>query len=162
VQVVVLPPPATTAAVEEFRRLHDPSFHRLPAHVPLLPPFEAEREDLLARFDSLRGCAPFEAALGPPQACGAALVLPLTAGAAELAALRQSLAQELLGPLGAAPEGAPAMRVGLFGSDAERELARRALASLPAPAAFTVEEATLLLEDVRGLWHPIRARRLVR
>ena len=158
-QVVVLPPTDAVREVEEFRRLHDPAFHRVAAHVALLPPFVASDASLLERFDSFRGGAGFDVELGPPTASGRALCLPATRGDAELRALQSALAAALLPSLAEPPQSAPALRVGLFGGDAEMELARRALATLPAPS-FAVNEIALLLEDVRGLWHPVRTSRL--
>src|SRR5690349_7177243 len=35
--VVVFPPAEAVAAAEEFRRLHDPHFHRIAAHVAVVP-----------------------------------------------------------------------------------------------------------------------------
>lgn len=155
----MLPPAEATREVEEFRRLHDPAFHRVAAHVSLLPPFEPSDAALLERFDAFRGGAAFEVELGPPQASGRALCLPAARGDAELVALQSALASALLPPLASPPRAAPSLRVGLFGGDAEMELARRALATRAAPA-FSVNEVALLVEDVRGLWHPVRTSRL--
>ena len=154
-QVVVLPPPGSMGPVEELRRLHDPAFHRVAAHIALLPAFEAATAALNERFDAI-AFEPFDASLGPPAAAGSALCLPIAQGSQEMRRLTSTLATSLLGPLGAPPRTAPSMRVGLFGSDAELELARRALATLAPPPPWTVREIVLLLEDVRGLWHEVR------
>jgi len=158
-QVVVLPPAEAMRDVEEFRRLHDPAFHRVTAHLPLLPPFDATDAALLERFDAFRGGAGFDVELGPPTAVGRALCLPAARGDAELRALQSALAAALLPSPAEPPRAAPTLRVGLFGGDAELELARRALATLP-PPAFAVSEVALLLEDVRGLWHEVRTSKL--
>ncbi len=159
-QVVVLPPPEPLREIEEMRRLHDPAFHRVPAHVSVLPPFEPWDAHMVERFDELR-CGPaFRARFGPPQPVGRALCLPLVEGADGASSLQQAVAAALLGPVAPPPASAPSLRVGVFVSDAELELARRSLATLPAPPAFTVGAVTLLYEDVRGLWHEVRRRAL--
>jgi len=155
----VLPPADVMREIEELRRLHDPAFHRVAAHVSLLPPFEAADVALLERFDSFHEPGGFDVELGATSASGRALALCATRGDAELRALQSALAAALLPPLVEPPGLAPALRVGLFGGDAEMELARRAMATLEAPA-FAVTEVALLLEDVRGLWHPVRTSKL--
>jgi hypothetical protein len=157
-QVVVLPPEGSTRDVEELRRLHDPAFHRIGAHVPLLPPFDSEASALVARFDAFR-FAPFEIELGAPAVHGAALSLAVTRGDDDLRALRDALASRFLGPADERPSAAPSLRVGLLGGAADLELARRSLSTLPAPAAWRVDEIVLMVEDVRGLWHEVRRRR---
>jgi len=159
-QVVVLPPAESTRDVEEFRRLHDPAFHRIGAHMALVPPFDATEEALFARFDAMDLRPAFDVAFGPPVAHGHALALSVLSGEAALRALQGDVAAIVLPPHVERPNASSALRVGLFGSDAELELARRALATLPPPDAFTVREVVLLLEDVRGLWHDVRRRRL--
>ena len=156
----MLPPAESTRDVEEFRRLHDPAFHRIGAHLVLLPPFDATNDSLVGRFDAMELRPAFDVAFGPPVATGHALALAVTVGGAALHALQGDLAAALLPPLVERPNAAAALRVGLFGSDAELELARRALATLPPPDTFTVRDVVLLLEDVRGLWHDVRHRRL--
>ncbi len=163
----MLPPAESLTHVEELRRLHDPAFHRIAAHVALLPPFDAADPSLPARFDAFDGGPTFDASFGEPLVQGDALCLPLARGDGELRALRDRLADALLGPadalLGPAdepPRASPSLRVGLFGSAAEAELARRALSTLPRPAPWTVVDVVLVLEDVRGLWHEVRRRAL--
>ncbi len=159
-QVVVLPPPDAVLVIEEFRRLHDPAFHRIGPHLPLLPPFEPGNATLLERFDGFRGGAGFDVEFGPPTAAGRALCLPAERGQAELRALRTVLAAALLPPLTEAPDGPIVLRAGLFGSDAELELARRAMTVTGGVPAWSVREITLLLEDERGIWHAVRRKRL--
>lgn len=156
----MLPPAETTRGVEEFRRLHDPAFHRIGAHLPLVPPFDAKEDAVAARFDALELRPAFDVAFGAPVAHGHALALPVTSGDAALRALSGDLAAALLPPLAEPPGGTASLRVGLFGGDAELELARRALATQAPPGTFTVTEVVLLLEDVRGLWHDVRRRKL--
>lgn len=155
----MLPPADSMREIEELRRLHDPAFHRVAAHVTLLPPFDADPAATVERFDAFRGGAAFGVELGAATTSGRALCLAPTRGDAELRALQSALAAALLPPLAEPPGLAPALRVGLFGGDAEMELARRAMATLQAPT-FEVTEAALLLEDVRGLWHPVRTATL--
>jgi hypothetical protein len=159
-QLVVLPPPGAVRDVEEFRRLHDPSFHRVAAHLPLVPPFATADRRLIERFDGLRLAPSFDVVLGRAAPIGRALALPVVAGAQAFDALRRAAAAELLPSFPEPVFGVPAMYVGAFGGDAEMELARRAFSTLPPPPPFAVDAVTLLLEDVRGLWHPVRARRL--
>ncbi len=159
-QAVVFPPAQFLHDVEEFRRRHDPAFHRVAAHLPLVAPFDAADEGLVARLDAFRA-APFEVSFGPPAAHGEALLLPVVGGAAEFDALQRALALFLRGDVPDPPPLA-ALRAGLFGTTAELELARRALATLPPTPPFVVREVTLLMEDVRGLWHEVRRRRLAR
>jgi hypothetical protein len=158
-QVVVVPPGEVAAALEPFRRLHDPAFHRHPPHLPLTAPFDAADGDALARrFAEFRAPSVL-VAFGEPRAEGAALVLPALDEAGRIAALADALRDAVL-PLAArvaCGPPPPALRIGLFGSDAERELARRAFAAtVPSVPAFVAAEIALLLEDVRGLWHEIR------
>jgi hypothetical protein len=159
-QVVVLPPDGSMTGIEELRRLHDPAFHRIGAHVALLPPFDGDADAVTRRFDGLDAGGAFELRFGAPAVVGDALCLPVADGEAAVRALRARLAESLLGPLGDAPTAAPSLRVGLFGGDAEIELARRSLGTLPPPAPWSVREIVLLVEDVRGLWHEVRRKRL--
>jgi hypothetical protein len=159
-QVVVLPPPDLAAAIEEFRRLHDPAFHRVGAHVPVLPPFDSGDVALADRFDATGAGGAFDVELGAAAAAGQALGLPVVRGRDELAALRNAFAAALLPALTELPAAAPSLRVGLFGAAAEMELARRTLDGRVAPRAWRVDEVALLVEDVRGLWHPLRRKQL--
>jgi hypothetical protein len=159
-QVVVLPPPGVLGPVEQFRRMHDPAFHRGPAALPLTAPFEAEDAGLLERFDRFVGPRRFDVALGPAQANGRALVLAPSRGGRELDALRRTLTEALFGGDGVEGAAHPTLRVGFFSSEAELELARRSLAISGEVTPFAVTEVTLQMEDERGLWHPVRVRRL--
>lgn len=157
----MLPPPTSVRAVEEFRRTHDPAFHRIPAHLALVPPFDAHDASLVARFDAFRWRGAIDLTLGAPTPAGSALVLPPDGGAADLVALRDALFAAVPGPLAAASGTPPVLRAGLFGSAAELELGRRVLAALEPPEPFAVRSVALLVEDVRGLWHTVRERTLL-
>ena len=156
-QVAIIPPVEALGEIEQFRRLHDPAFHRVPAHVPLLPPFEPARQDVLARFDALHA-PPFDARLGAADVLGTSLVLTLIAGKTETEALRTALHEALLDPAAPPVTTAPSLRIGHFPSDAALELARRGLATTDVLPEFRVAQITLLMEDVRGIWHPVRER----
>jgi hypothetical protein len=117
-QVVVLPPPGVLGQVEHFRRLHDPGFHRVSAHIALLPPFEALRGDFLERIVGLRLGPPLIVRLGPPAVEGHALQLPVTHSTQELEQLRDTVADVLLDPAADHPRAPLALRVGLISSSA--------------------------------------------
>jgi 2'-5' RNA ligase len=158
-QVVVVPPEDVVAALEPFRRLHDPAFHRHPPHLALTGPFDAgDAEALLRRF--LAFSAPSVlVTFDDPRAEGSALVLPVRDEAGRVAALAAAVQDAVL-PVGMRLRGepfVPHLRVGVIAGDAEREMARRAFtASVERVPAFVASDATLLVEDVRGLWHEVR------
>jgi hypothetical protein len=157
-EVAVLIPTDALGDVDSFRRLHDPAFHRGAARVQVLTSFETRRADLLLRFDALdlSPIAPFRTAFGAPVAAGAALELPVTDGREAILRLGTIAAAGLL--VTAAERAAPAVRIGLFSLDAERELARRAFLTSRAPRPFRAASIALLFEDERGLWHAVRER----
>lgn len=155
-QVVVLPPPDALGQVEHFRRLHDPGFHRVSAHIALLPPFEALRGDFLDRVVDLRLGPPLIVRLGAPAVEGHALRLPVTHGGPELAVMRDAVADALLDAAADRSRAPLALRVGLISSEPELELARRTLAAESPLPPFEVTSLALLLEDVRGIWHAVR------
>jgi hypothetical protein len=156
-EVALIPPPEALGDVEAFRRLHDPAFHRIPAHVPLLPPFEPIRTDVLSQFDGFRAAA-FEARLGNAHGSATSLVLDLVQGADEVTALRDALHDALLDPAAPRVTEPPTVRIGHFPSEAALELARRGFDHALELQAFRVDRITLLMEDVRGIWHPVRER----
>jgi len=158
-QVALLPPDHVRDALDAFRRIHDPAFHKAPVLLPVLPPFEPG-EGLSDRFDAFTGAARFTVSLGPARAEGRALVLPVEDGVLQLVALRLAVAAAVLGPHDPCPDTSSALRIGLFSTDAELELARRALGTYPMPEPFEVELVSLLREDERGLWHEVRKRRI--
>lgn len=159
-QVVVVPPEDVISALEPFRRLHDPAFHRHAPHLSLGAPFDAGDGDLLVRrflaFRAPSVLVTFDA----PAADGSALVLPVKDEAGRFAELTAAVRDGVLPPSArvAAPGPAPSLRIGLFASESERELARRAFgATVPRVPGFVAKSLTLLLEDVRGLWHEVRS-----
>lgn len=162
-QVVVVPPEEVVAALEPFRRLHDPAFHRHPPYLALTPLFDAaDGEALVRRLERFRGASAV-VTFDEPRPLGAALVLPVKDEAGCVATLAAGLRDEVLPTSAKLADGAaaPALRIGLFASDAERELARRGFgAAVPRVPAFVAREIALLLEDARGLWHEMRRVRL--
>lgn len=157
--VAVLPPPEVVAPLEDYRRRHDPAFHRIAAHLRLVGPFEQPDPRALDAFDTIEAGPPLDVVLGPAENHGEALVLPVLTGGEALEAVRAQLAA-VLHTRTDDPRRRPALLVGRFGIDAERELVARAMAAAPPLAGFRVDELTLLFQDERGLWHPVRRRRL--
>lgn len=158
-QVALVPPEDVARALEPFRRLHDPAFHRHAPRIALTPAFDGPEDDALARrFDAFRAPSAL-VAFGPPSAHGEALVLPVLDEARRVAALSAALRDAVL-PASArllADAGPPSLRIGLFAGAAERELARRSFeAAVPRVPAFVARDVVLLLEDARGLWHEVR------
>ena len=156
----MLPPAETMGAIEEIRRLHDPAFHRVAAHLVLLPPFEPSDASLVERLDALELPPAFPLAFGAPVVCGTSLSLAVAQGADELRELQVALARGLLPSHAALPQAPAGLRTGVHSGAAELELARRGLASLDPLAPFAVRAVSLLLEDVRGLWHEVHQKRL--
>lgn len=158
-QVAVVPPADVVAALEPFRRLHDPAFHRHPPYLALTQAFETSDGDaLVRRLDRVRA-ASFVVTFDAPRAIGQALVLPARDEAGRIAAVLAALRDDVLPTSAKLAETpvVPALRIGLFTSDAERELARRSFeATVPAVPGFVATELTLLLEDARGLRHEMR------
>lgn len=159
-QIVVFPPEPAAAAVEPFRRLHDPAFHRVAPHVALVPPFEEnDALGLRARLAAFRPPPSPTIGFGPPCVQGRSLCLPVAEGEAGLADVVAALCSEVL-PLAARLQrngDVPSLRVGLLGSEPELELARRSLrAALPEIAPFRPDAIVLLMDDVRGLWHEVQ------
>jgi len=158
-QIVVVPPPEVVEALEPFRRLHDPSFHRSAPLLALTQPFETlDARGLHRRLDRFRAPS-LLVTFDEPRALGAALVLPARDEAGRIAATAAALRERVL-PSSASllDDGMPpSLRIGLFGSDAERELARRSFsATVPRVPAFVATELTLVLDDARGLRHETR------
>lgn len=163
-QIVVFPGAEETAAIEPFRQLHDPSFHEIPAHVVLAPRFDdADPEALVRRFLAFEAPGTLDLSFGAPVAIGRALVIPILDPDGRFGAVIRALRDAVL-PTSARlhePGDAPGLRIGVFPSDAELELARRGwLATSPRPTGFRAAEIVLLLEDERGLWHEVRRLRV--
>ncbi len=163
-QIVVFPGDEETAAIEPFRRLHDPAFHEIGAHVVLAPPFDdAEPDALIRRFLAFEAPGSLDLSFGAPVGRGRALAVPVLDPSGRVGAVARAIRETVL-PLSARMQenpDEPAVRLGLFPSDAELELARRAwLATSPRPTGFRAAELVLLLEDERGLWHEVRRLRV--
>ena len=157
-RVVLLPPSPLATRVDEVRRRLDPAFHRVPAHVPLIAPFDEESPRVFEQFDRASRRTAFELSLGAAARIDDRLVLPLETGADEVVELQQALA-EALGA--AASERAPELLLGRSENAAELELAARSLAvDSDALSGFQVRDVTLLTEDARGLWVVARTRPL--
>ncbi len=159
-QIVAFPDAADAAGIESFRRCHDPSFHEIAAHVALAPPFrEDDPAGLVRRFLSFDRTGPLEMMFAPPESRSRALLLPVLDGAGRVSAAVGAIRDSVL-PLSARlgrADGSVALRLGLFASDGEAELARRAwLATEGLPTGFRAGALTLLLADERGLWHEVR------
>ncbi len=155
--VVLLPPPAALEAVEEFRREHDPLFHRIPGHLTVVFPFEGrtEAEALRAARDGAAAAAagPFEVSLGGAGRFDDGVVyLRVGRGAAELASLHDALAPLFLPP-GARPlPYLPHLTVARGTGAAEAEFLERQAAGRLPTVRFDAEVLTLVVEDARGLW----------
>lgn len=161
--MVVVPPEEVVAALEPFRRLHDPAFHRHPPHLALSGPFDvADGDALLRRFTGFVAPSAL-VTFSDPCSDGQALVLPVRDEAGKVAALAQLTRVHVM-PVSARLRDsalAPSLRVGVFSSDAERELARRSFAAtVPRVPGFIAADVALLVEDVRGLWHEVRRQPL--
>lgn len=157
-QVVLVPPEDVVAALEPFRRLHDPAFHRHPPHLTLAGPFDAaDAVALRRRFGDLRAPSVL-VTFDDARIDDAALVVPVRDEAGCVAALAAAVRDAVL-PVSARVREeafAPLLRIGILANGAERELARRSFAAaVPRLPPFVATEAALLVEDVRGLWHEV-------
>jgi hypothetical protein len=159
IAVVVFPPPAAVAAAEEFRRLHDPLFLRVAAHVTVVPAVGWRPAAVaLPRLDEairLVNPAPF-----PVNLCGVGrtkdgvVFVKVDEGAAALAELNERLTAALGPPPGAErPPYFPVLGIGRGPTAARAEFLQRQAAGHLAPTRFSVEHLSLLVEDSRGLWH---------
>lgn len=158
-QIVVFPPEDAAAAFEPFRRLHDPAFHQVGAHVPLVPPWDdGDHAAVVRKLGDFESPGTLDLSFGAAEARGRALVLPVLDPAGRIGAFVRALSAQALPTSALVGERAstPALRLGLFVSDAELELARRAWLSEPRPGGFRAGEFVLLFDDVRGLWHEAR------
>jgi 2'-5' RNA ligase len=161
--VVVFPPAEAVAAAEEFRRLHDPLFHRVAAHVAVVPAFswrtgdEAETRVGEALARARRG--PFPATLsGVGRTKEGVVFVRVEEGAPALARLHELLLAALDPPPDFEPPPfVPVLGIGRAEGRAEAEFLQRQVAGHLAPARFSVETLSLVVEDARGLWHE-RAR----
>ena len=161
--VVLFPPAEAVSAAEEFRRIHDPLFHRIPAHVTVVSAFawrnrrDAEHRVGRALDDAARG--PFPATLsGVGRTKDGVVFVKVEEGAPSLSRLHEALT-EALGPPPDLdlPPFVPVLGVGRTPTGSEAAFLQRQVAGHLPPARFSVETLSLVEEDGRGIWHE-RAR----
>lgn len=156
--VVVFPPADAVAAAEEFRRLHDPLFHRIAAHVAVVPALSwrslAEARPLLAEAMAAAGRRPFPVNLsGAGRTKDGTVFVKVDEGAGPLGDLNARLVAALGPPPGMEfPPFVPVMGIGRAPTVSEAEFLQRQLAGHLAPVRFSVEHLSLVVEDARGLW----------
>lgn len=159
IAVVVFPPADAVAAAEEFRRLHDPLFHRIPAHVTLVPAIgwrtEEEASPRLAQAVASAAQGPFPATLsGVGRTRDGVVFVRVEEGAAALSSLHARLTAALAPPPGYEPPPfVPVLGLGRSPGTSEAEFLQRQVAGHLAPMRFSVEDLALIVEDARGLWH---------
>ena len=159
IAVVVFPPAEAVAAAEEFRRIHDPLFHKIAAHVAVVPAVAwCDAEQASGRISEAmrkagRGTFPVNLS-GAGRTRDGTVFVKVDEGAAALAALHGVLVAALGPPPGwAPPPFVPVMGVGRSPTVSEAEFLQRQLAGHLAPVRFPVEHLSLVVEDARGLWH---------
>src|SRR6185436_16343124 len=87
--------------IEPFRRLHDPAFHEIGAHVVLAPPFDDDAPDaLLRRFLAFEPPGTLDLSFGAPAARGRALTVPVLDADGRVGAVVRALREAVL-PLAA-------------------------------------------------------------
>lgn len=157
--VVLFPPARAVSAAEEFRRIHDPLFHRIPAHVTVVPAFgwrsREEAESRIGRVLDGAGPGPFPATLsGVGRTKDGVVFVKVEEGAPALSRIHESLT-EALGPPPdlELPLFVPVLGVGRAGGPAEAAFLQRQVAGHLPPARFSVESVSLVVEDARGIWH---------
>ena len=152
-----------SSAVELWQRLGSADFKGAAELTTGAATEEVKKEQAACEAD-----APPTLAFAEPRAVGRALCVPIADGDGRVARLVHRLRESVL-PLSARMQRnaeAPSLVIGLLGSDAELELARRSLdAAAPPFPEFAPDSLVLLMDDVRGLWHEVhrvpwpRARR---
>ena len=159
VAVVVFPPVGAAAPAEEFRRLHDPLFHRIAAHLTVVPALswctEARAVPLLLEAIRAADRGPFPATLnGVGRTREGVVYLRVEEGAGALAALNDRLTRALGPPADLErPPFVPVLGIGRAAGPAEAEFLQRQVAGHIAPVQFSVEDLSVVVEDARGLWH---------
>jgi len=159
IAVVVFPPPAAVAAAEEFRRLHDPLFHKVAAHVTVVPAvgWRGAAEALPRLAEAIRdsGLTPFPVNLCGVGRTGDGIVfVKVDEGGPTLADLNERLTRALGPPPGSErPPYVPVLGLGRSPTVSRAEFLQRQAAGHLAPARFPVEHLSVLVEDSRGLWH---------
>jgi 2'-5' RNA ligase len=154
-QTIVAPVPADLAtAIEPYRQKYDPLAHLAPPHILIIDPFQfsdppAKLYHHLNEVGEIY--APIKVFLigwHVDEGKDYQLHLPMTAGLSELVALRQDLLTGLLSSLaGQRPAYQPHVVLGRFSSQAELELAKKALASFEPHFSFRVEHLELWQRD---------------
>ncbi len=159
IAVVVFPPAEAVAAAEEFRRIHDPLFHKVAAHVTVVPALGWCSEDkalprLLGALGVFRQ-GPFPATLsGVGRTKDGVVFVRVEEGASALSGLNAVLTGALVPPPGLElPAYLPVLGVGRSPTPSEAEFLQRQIAGHLAPVRFSVESLSLIVEDARGLWH---------
>jgi hypothetical protein len=167
IAVVVFPPPEAVAAAEEFRRLHDPLFHRIAAHVAVIPALSwRTAEEALRRLSPAlrgwpRGAFPVNLS-GAGRTRDGTVFVKVDEGAAALGELHDRLLAALEPPPGHEPPAfIPVLGIGRAPTVSEAEFLQRQVAGHLAPVRFSVEHASFVVEDARGLWREVERLPLV-
>ena len=156
--VVVFPPADAVAVAEEFRRLHDPLFHRIAAHVAVVPALSwRTREVGLPRLvEAVAACGrgPFPVNLsGAGRTKDGTVFVKVDEGAGPLGDLHDRLVAALAPPAGMEPPPfVPVMGIGRSATVSEAEFLHRQRAGHLAPVRFSVDHLSFVVEDARGLW----------
>ncbi|MCK6481310.1 MAG: 2'-5' RNA ligase family protein [Planctomycetaceae bacterium] len=157
---VVVPLPAEAAGpIEEFRRIHDPLFHKIAAHLVLVPAQGWCPEDRAVPrlLEAVRasGQGPFPVGLnGVGRTRDGVVFLRVEEGAEILAEMNRLLLAALGPPPGTEfPEYRPVVALGRGPGEAEAEFLQRQVAGHLAPVRFPAEAFSVVVEDARGLWH---------
>jgi 2'-5' RNA ligase len=159
IAVVVFPPAEAVAAAEEYRRIHDPLFHRIAAHIAVVPALSwRSREEGLPRLEEavrVPGRGPFPVNLsGAGRTRDGTVFVKVDEGTAQLADLNVRLLAALGPPPGFEPPPfIPVMGIGRAPTVSEAEFLQRQIAGHLSPVRFSVERLSFVVEDARGLWH---------
>lgn len=156
---MVFPPAPSVAAAEEFRRLHDPLFHRIAAHVTVVPALDwRPRVDALPRLEeAIRDAerSPFAVLLsGAGRTKDGTVYVRVEEGDRALGELHGRLLAALGPPPGHEPPPfIPVLGLGRAPTVSEAEFLQRQAAGHLAPVRFAVEHLSVVVEDARGMWH---------
>ena len=159
IAVVAFPPAEAVAVVEEFRRIHDPLFHKIAAHVTVVPALAWRTEEAavprLVEAVAASGQGPFPATLsGVGRTRDGVVFVRVEEGASTLASLHGRLLASLSPPAGLDPPVyIPVLGLGRTATPAEAEFLQRQVAGHLAPVRYSVEDLSVVVEDARGLWH---------
>jgi len=154
--VVLFPPAEAVGAAEEFRREHDPLFHRIAAHLTVVFPFESTWERAAPRLERAvaAGATAFEVVLaGAGRFDDGVVYLRVGEGAPVLAALHERLTDAVAPPTGAVHlPFVPHLTLGRGTGPAESAFLERQAAGRLAETRFRAERLSLVVEDARGIW----------